>query len=100
MEGDVEVRDWLLAKAFPSLTLPMGANPCSGENWKNNNFNMSVEFKPDSGAWPTNRQEAINGVMVDTWKHSDYKDVAYTYVFKFYDKIALPSHNLLKTPFV
>jgi|GEM_PF-6191989 len=83
VEGDVKVRDWLLAKAFPSLTLPMGANPCSKLAPFNGNFNMSEAFKTSENSWPRNRE--YNGKK--EWQHSDYKDVAYPYVYKFYKKI-------------
>jgi len=80
---NVKVKDWLLAKAFPALTLPMGANPCGKFGLLNNNIDMSTQLKPDNENWPDNRIE--NGV--EFWYHSDYKDLAYPYVYKFYGKI-------------
>ena len=79
------VRDWLLAKAFPALTLPMGANPNNAENWKKNNFDMLPSFATSQARWP--RTETEEGREKPVWFHSDYKDIAYQHVHKFYEKI-------------
>jgi pimeloyl-ACP methyl ester carboxylesterase len=91
--GDVKVRDWLLAKAFPALTLPMGANPNNAEGWRRNNFDLSAGsvFKTDSDRWP--RTELTGEIRTPVWYHSDYKDITYQHVYKFYDKIVELSEN-------
>jgi hypothetical protein len=79
----VTVRDWLLAEAFPSTTLPMGAN----ENTKllTNNFDMSEDSskggccKTSEASWPLDRK--------GEWKHSDYKEISYQHTYEFYKKI-------------
>jgi hypothetical protein len=82
--GDVKVRDWLLAKAFPALTLPMGAN-FNGKFGEGSNFDMLASFavkdSQNNILWPRKEQ----GIPV--WWHSDYKDIAYQYTWKLYKKI-------------
>ncbi|MEN8136762.1 MAG: Ig-like domain-containing protein, partial [Thermodesulfobacteriota bacterium] len=84
----VSVRDWMLAEAIPATTLPMGAN----ENTKflGNNIDMSggpsgkgVCCKTDETLWP--RIKTYQNAR--EWRHSDYKDVSYQHVYKFYKKI-------------
>ncbi len=72
----------LLANALPALTLPVGGDfvPALGAE-KKFNFDMQVNFKNDRNDWPANRAPYNN------WKHSDLRDVAYSYISKLFDKI-------------
>ena len=71
---DIPVRDWLLAKAIPSGSKPMGAN--KNVAWSDSrNKNMPTEFIHGNG-WPATRG--------GEWWHSDFKDVAYLYVLDLY----------------
>lgn len=94
--GDVKVRDWLLAKAFPALTLPSGAN-YNGKfdsETLGHNFDMPALYKTNEAKWPGGlRVEPVNGVDGKSWWHSDYKDVAYQHVWKFYNKIVNLTEN-------
>ncbi len=85
----MKVLDWLLAKGFPALTLPLGAH--ASLKFTGNNFDLSVgnNFKTDKTKWP--RTEQFDGVK--EWKHSDYKDITYQHVFKFYDKLVNLTEN-------
>jgi hypothetical protein len=65
----------LLAEMFPARTLPAGANRLT--NFEDRNFDMSVLYR---NGWPSERQNDID------WKHSDFKVVAYTYVYRLYGK--------------
>jgi alpha-tubulin suppressor-like RCC1 family protein/pimeloyl-ACP methyl ester carboxylesterase len=91
--GDVKVRDWLLAKAFPALTLPAGANKLGKIGGDERNFDMPSLYKTDSEKWPTSRNERINNIDVKSWWHSDYKDIAYQHVYLFYKKIVYLTEN-------
>lgn len=90
----VQVRDWLLAEAFPATTLPMGANENKRLDLDENNIDMSSVrndtggcCKTDEKRWPR-KEEGVN-----VWFHSDYKDIAYQHVYEFYNKINMLSEN-------
>jgi hypothetical protein len=74
---DIPVRDWLLAKAFPSVSRPMGANNNTEWDFITQNFNMPDLF--NGNGWPATRG--------GEWWHSDFKDVAYLYVFELYQSL-------------
>lgn len=85
------VRDWLLAKAFPALTLPSGAN-INGKfdsETLGHNFDMLPSFtmkdSQNNILWP--RKELEGQINKPVWYHSDYKDIAYQYNHNFYKKI-------------
>ena len=78
---ELSVRDFLLAEAIPTTTLPMGANKLDiRENFDPdaNNFDMSEEFMTETVNWPSKR----NG----EWHHSDFKEMPYQHVRKLYEK--------------
>jgi len=83
--SNVKIRDYLLAKAFPSRTRPMGST--ANSKWDEVlNFNMSDPtegFMTDSGIWI--RTDKYNGIF--EWRHSDIKDAPYVYIYKFYEKL-------------
>jgi hypothetical protein len=84
---DVRIRDWLLAKAFPARTRPMGSTAIDlGAGWIKN-YNMASDSASyENGlmlhGWP--RTEEYRGAL--QWWHGDYKDVAYIYVQELYKK--------------
>ena len=69
-------RPQLLAEMFPARTLPAGANIVSVFG-NAANFDMPALYK---NGWPTDRGNDTD------WKHSDVKDVAYTYIYGLFDK--------------
>ena len=72
-----EHRNGLLARVIPALTLPVGANavPSLGSQ---SNFDMNQLFK---SGWPQSRVDDTD------WRHSDMREIAYTYIHKMFDKI-------------
>jgi hypothetical protein len=66
----------LLAEMFPARTLPAGANVVTSLG-NAANFNMAALYE---NSWPPER-----GSNTD-WRHSDFKAVAYTYVYPLYEK--------------
>lgn len=84
--SNVLVRDWLLAKAFPARSRPMGSSPiAAGLGWEDH-YNMASASAAENGLmlhdWP--RDTDYNGLL--EWFHGDYKDVAYPYVQELYKK--------------
>jgi hypothetical protein len=83
--SNVEVRDWLLAKGFPSRTGPMGSSTVDQtlNAWGDyNNFDMFTEFRTDPDKWPSKQEDGTK-----IWKHSDWKNVPYIHVYKMFEKI-------------
>jgi hypothetical protein len=74
-------RPQLLAEMFPARTLPAGANLVQSFG-ATANFNMPAQFITDLTAWPNSA--SYNGVR--EWRHSDAREVAYTYFYKLFDK--------------
>ncbi|MCX8044925.1 MAG: alpha/beta hydrolase [Desulfobacterota bacterium] len=86
----VPVRDWLLAEAFPATSLAMGGNFTKAVR-ESQNINLSSIG--DKGIitegflcqWP--RKINLNDNYINQWFHSDYKDVSYQHVNKFFKRI-------------
>lgn len=83
--GEVRIRDYLLAKAFPARTRPMGSAPIApGLRWTDNYDMASSDQVNENGlmlhGWP--RTTKYNDLP--EWRHSDFKDVAYIYVQELY----------------
>lgn len=80
----VPIRDWLLAKAFPSRTRPMASTAVGdiGGGWKDVNYNMSALYMTNPSVWPNEDQQHNK-----EWRHSDFRNVPYVHVFKLFDKI-------------
>jgi hypothetical protein len=74
-----EYRNTLLARAFPARTLPAGANAVTALG-SQSNLDMNQLFK---AGWPQSRRDSDS----TDWRHSDMREVAYTYIYKMFDKI-------------
>lgn len=75
-------RNRILSDAIPALTLAIGANPVPAlsppVNVVERNFNMNALYE---NGWPANR---LSSSETNNWHHSDFKDVAYTFIYKLY----------------
>ena len=79
--SQVPIRDFLLAKAFPSRTGPMGSS--SNSVWHVDvNFDMFNLFRTDPAKWLF--EDSDHNKL---WRHSDWKDAPYVHVYKLFDKI-------------
>jgi hypothetical protein len=76
------VRAKVLAEAIPSLSWATGANPVDNR-FGRRNLNMMVIGK-NSNRWPESR---IASDWEERWLHSDFKDIAYFFVFNLFDNI-------------
>jgi hypothetical protein len=77
--ANVPVRDYLLAKAFPARTGPLGSRPNGNLIWDTVNFDMSTQLKnPNAPDLPN---------LDKDWVHSAIRDNAYVYVCNFFKKI-------------
>jgi pimeloyl-ACP methyl ester carboxylesterase len=83
-------RNQLLAEAIPALSLPAGANlinnlPSEGPN--NVQYNMPTFAVRDGGSyyWPS--ELGINSSALPNWHHSNMREVAYPYLWQFYDQL-------------
>lgn len=74
-------RNRLLADAVPALTLPVGANAVALLG-ATRNFDMEAEFQ---NGWPLTRPSF--GPEARKWYHSDFREVAYTFTWKLFDKL-------------
>jgi hypothetical protein len=79
-------RNQILAEAIPALSLPVGANETSKfDDYGTRNFNMPSLYA-DKNQWP-NGTTTQGGVAVPNWHHSNMREVAYPYLFTFYDQL-------------
>jgi hypothetical protein len=80
--------DWLLSSAFPATTYSMGANVNGNWDTEDNNFDMSSLYMSDATSWPQVRYCFFPGESVKKpeWHHSDFRDIAYTHVYKLFDQ--------------
>jgi len=77
----VAMTDWLLAKAFPSRTRPMGSTSNSKWPLTTANFDMSsLGFENPSTGF-------FSGDDNNEWHHNDIREAPYIYVHKLFDKI-------------
>ena len=74
------VRGAHLAQGIPALTPAAGRVTFGGEPMEQKSFNCHVQIDRPNG-WPERSD------YQDQWLHSDMKNVAYFYVYKFYDKV-------------
>ena len=71
-----------LAQGIPALTPPTGAVAFGDEFYDDIMINLNDTLKIERpNAWPERKN------YPGRWCHSDLKDVAYFYVFKFFDKV-------------
>lgn len=80
------VRGAHLAQGIPALTPAAGRVAFGGEPMEQKSCNCHVQIERPNG-WPTRSD------YQGQWCHSDLKDVAYFYAFKFYEK-AIEKGNL------
>ncbi|QBG49014.1 hypothetical protein EGM51_17000 [Verrucomicrobia bacterium S94] len=85
--SQVKIRDWLLAKAFPSRTRPMGSTlnakwPITMANFDMSDPDTAKTLMTDSGKWW--HKDDDNQIE---WRHSDLKNMPYVHVYKLYEKI-------------
>jgi hypothetical protein len=82
-------RNQLLAQAIPALSKPIGSNSASkftpGGGAPDRNFNAPVLYA-DPGFWPRAIDTSTSPVT-PVWYHSDMHDVAYPYLYGFYDEL-------------
>ena len=76
---DVKITDWLIAKAFPARTRPMGSS--NNSKWDEDvNVDMHVECKNPTSGLPS-------GDDHDEWYHNDIRKAPYLYVHRLFDQI-------------
>ena len=80
-------RNQLLAEAIPALSLPVGANYTT--KLQENQFDMPALFA-NKTHWP---RDPILGTDTRAWHHSDMDQVAYPYLFEFYNKLVSISNH-------
>jgi hypothetical protein len=74
----------ILSDAIPAMSWSVGSHevprlrPQLGDN---QNFNMNALYQ---NSWPASR--SVAGPEAFRWYHSDFKDVAYTYTYKLFNK--------------
>jgi hypothetical protein len=78
--GDLLIRDWLLAKAFPSRTGPMGSTPNSKWPPTTANFDMHTECRNPTSGLPSGENHS-------EWYHNDINKAPYLYVHRLFDQI-------------
>lgn len=76
------MRARILADGIPAMSFAAGANETAGVA---ENYNYQ-SLTPNG--WPSERREVRNFRRIDVWLHSDIKNVAFHYVYKFFEKIA------------
>jgi hypothetical protein len=82
MAAEPKVRYDLLARGIPSLSYAAAANKIAAFT-NERNFDMEADCRvPD--AWPA---EGHDGLRVNRWIHSDFKNVALPYVYPMYQKM-------------
>jgi hypothetical protein len=86
--ADPAKRTELLAEAFPSLTLPVGANhvdKLAPQNGNDRNFDMQATLE---NGWPSDRGAVQVGLpAAGEWHHSDFDYVAYPFTYQLFNKI-------------
>jgi alpha-tubulin suppressor-like RCC1 family protein len=70
----------LLAEMFPARTLPAGSNNLQA--FGGENYDMPALYI-EGNNWPRSAQ--VNGVR--EWRHSDAKEVAFTYLYRLFQKM-------------
>ena len=63
-----------------------GANHISAFG-ANGNVQLDADCIANTDKWPAKRKSSENGVVRFRWEHSDFKNVAYFFVYKLFDKL-------------
>jgi len=76
----------IIADAIPALSFPVGANPVPGFNPLGRNFDMQQLYE---NSWPLGRPpQRAGATALGEWWHSDFHQVAYTFTYQLFDKLA------------
>ena len=72
----------LLSEMIPAISLAAGLYPVGtlDEPTQSHNFDMQNTMK---NGWP---QERLNSGWEERWRHSDFREIAYLYVYKVFDE--------------
>ena len=94
--GALSHRDWLrarfLADAIPAESGAAGANHINAFG-ANGNVRLDADCIANTDKWPAKRKSSENGVVRFRWEHSDFKNVAYFFVYKLFDRIVGKNSN-------
>ena len=71
----------VLARGIPAQSYSIAANPHPAFRA---NYNMSGMFRNSTSDWP---EEGHSGFSEDKWLHNDFKNVAFNYLHKMYQKM-------------
>jgi hypothetical protein len=74
-------RERILSDAIPAVTWAVGSHPVPRLQAANRNFNMNALYQND---WPQMR--LLTGQNNNNWWHSDFRDVAFTYVHPLFNQ--------------
>ena len=69
-----------------------GANHISAFG-ANGNVQLDADCIANTDKWPAKRKSSENGVVRFRWEHSDFKNVAYFFVYKLFDRIVGKNSN-------
>ena len=69
-----------------------GANHISAFG-ANGNVRLDADCIANTDKWPAKRKSSENGVVRFRWEHSDFKNVAYFFVYKLFDRIVGKNSN-------
>ena len=87
-----ELRARFLSDAIPAESHAAGANAFDeGVLADNKRMDQDVNaggFMSNTYAWPENRKKTVDGVERLLWQHSDFKNLAYFFVYKIFNVIA------------
>ena len=59
----------------------------------NGNVRLDADCIANTDKWPAKRKSSENGVVRFRWEHSDFKNVAYFFVYKLFDRIVGKDSN-------
>ena len=90
--SDPVKRTQLLNEAIPATSLAVGAN-YTARFGDSNNYNMPSLYA-NAAHWPSARGvDKTSGIAVPNWHHSDMREVAYIYLYPFFDKLSSLSNQ-------
>ena len=93
--GALSHRDWLrarfLADAIPAESGAVGANALGVSGITD--VQLDADCIANTDKWPAKRKSSENGVVRFRWEHSDFKNVAYFFVYKLFDRIVGKNSN-------